>query len=1305
MNSNCPEPQKLRAFVFGQLTEESLESVSSHVQQCPACEKTVAALRETTDTDAGKASEAAPPIRQDVNAENDRPDPAASASGLTMIDQICDRFEAAWKAGQKPKLEEYLGNAPKAIRAGLEPHLRKVSAALQAAAPVAVTLERFVHCLTASGLMSAADVASFEAALPPEGKPKDAETLARSLVKAGKLTKYQAQAVYQGKIKGLVFDEYVVLDKIGEGGMGVVVKAQHRRMKRVVAIKMLPAATVKSPEAVQRFYREVEAAAKLTHANIVTAYDAREQAGIHYLIMEFVDGKDLAAMVKEHGPLGVREAVDCILQAARGLQYAHEQGIVHRDIKPGNLLLDKKGTVKILDMGLARIAGTAAVLGGPERLTTTGEVMGTCDYMSPEQALDAHDTDHRTDIYALGCTLYRLLTGQSLYKGETLMQVLLAHRENPIPSLCEARPDVPPPLDTVFRKMVAKQAEDRQQSMAEVIAELEAAMDLSSAQPASAQVDSSSAEMAKTLNFLQKGKPAGAATGQKKPAAKQRTQPHVERPKEVTLSLRERVGVRGITAIACVFSAFIVLGVILTFALRRGTLTVEIDEKLGKDVQVTVSQGGQQVNVADAKSGWTLSLSAGKYDLAVQGGDDKFQLDSQSVTVTRGGQAKVKVTLKNSPLPPGEGQGVRAVPPLAIAPFDAAKAKEHQAAWAKHLGVPVEITNSIGMKLVLIPPGEFDMGSPKELIEEELKRPDNDQWYKEHLPDEGPQHRVRITRPFYLGTYLVTQEEYQRVIGTNPSEFSATGNSVSKVAGQDTKRFPVECVSWDNAVEFCRKLSEAPEEKAAGRTYRLPSEAQWEYACRAGSTGRYDFSSGRSGIPKEYEEHEFSEYGWFNGNSKGMPHPVKLKRPNAWELYDMQGNVWEWCQDWCDKEYYAASPTEDPSGPPGGSDRVSRGGCWGDPARRCRAANRDNIGPGSHFNHLGFRVSQVLPDTTAERAKMSPATDAAQPSAGATANKPPPAITSPNPQSPVHLPAVGSLIGPDGKWKLPPGAPSPAVAPFDAARAKEHQATWARHLGVPVEITNSIGMRLVLVPPGEFEMGSPKELIGEEMRLHGDEGDGRYGERLPSEAPRHRVRITKPYWLGATHVTQEEYERVIGSNPSKFPGDPKRPVDQVSWDDSVEFCRKLSELPGEMAAKRRYGLPTEAQWEYACRAGSSTRFYFGDNERFLGEYGWFNQNSGGQTHPVAQKLANAWGLYDMHGNLWQWCQDWCDRDYYGKLSTDDPTGPPGGSHRVQRGGDWAGHGGECRSACRNDFRWTYDRYPESGFRVCLVPAD
>ena len=206
-----------------------------------------------------------------------------------------------------------------------------------------ITVEQYIERLTQSGLMSAAELAAFQDSLPPDNRPRDVQALVAALYRAGKLTKYQAKVVYEGKGKSLVFDEYVVLDQIGEGGMGVVLKAQHRRMKRLVAVKMLPAATMKSPGAVERFYREVEAAARLSHPNIVHAYDAREQGGRHCLVMEYVEGHDLAAVVNEHGPLPVREAIDCVVQAARGLEYAHGEGIIHRDIKPGNLLLDKKG--------------------------------------------------------------------------------------------------------------------------------------------------------------------------------------------------------------------------------------------------------------------------------------------------------------------------------------------------------------------------------------------------------------------------------------------------------------------------------------------------------------------------------------------------------------------------------------------------------------------------------------------------------------------------------------------------------------------------------------------------------------------------------------------------------------------------------------------------------------------------------------------------------------------------------------------------------------------------------------------------
>ncbi|HEV8068448.1 MAG TPA: protein kinase [Planctomycetaceae bacterium] len=339
-----------------------------------------------------------------------------------------------------------------------------------------LTVEQFAASIFQSGLLSPAEIDELNQRLTASDLPGEAREIASRLVTEGKLTRYQASVLLKASKDPLLIDNYVILDTLDTGGMGLVFKALHRSMNRVVALKLLPAAMMSAHDTVKRFQREVHAAAALSHPNIVAAYDAHQSEEIAYLVLEYVEGTNLFRLVKEQGPLPVTLAANYARQAATGLAYLHSRGIIHRDVKPANLILADDGTVKLLDMGLVRFASAEDLSCAEmdQELTQAGIVIGTVAYMSPEQALDTRSADQRSDIYSLGCTLFFLLTGRSLYHEETGMKTLLAHREQPVPTIRQFCEEAPVSLDAVFRTMVAKRPADRLQSMSEVVAALDA---------------------------------------------------------------------------------------------------------------------------------------------------------------------------------------------------------------------------------------------------------------------------------------------------------------------------------------------------------------------------------------------------------------------------------------------------------------------------------------------------------------------------------------------------------------------------------------------------------------------------------------------------------------------------------------------------------------------------------------------------------------------------------------------------------------------------------------------------------------
>ncbi len=818
----CPTHAALSNFAIGLVEDSQLEWIASHLESCESCVSQLSQLETSVDV---------------------------LALGLTTVKKAV--FADSRDAEQ-----------PQVIAQSVEfrPSQRDESSSVQ-------TVAQLQTILRESQLLHESDVNALSHL--EDSSATDLATIMCKFVSDGKLTRFQASRLLQGKSHGWVLGDYTIVDQLGAGGMGLVFKAQHRMMQRTVAIKVVPSLLLNSRTGLQRFHREIQAVAKLRHPNIVTAFDAGQFEGVNYLVMELLSGETLGRRIRTIGPLPINVALEYMRQIAQGLAYAHQQGIVHRDVKPDNIWIEdqpadvpstvspktqspkndlqENSRLKLLDFGLSHVR--LDHLNDDGRLTLGSNILGTIGYVAPEQARDSNSVDPRSDIYSLGCTLWCMVTGEPPYKDKSLLENYAQHRFSPVPDLSKHRPDAPRGLVQLLQRMMAKNIEDRPSGMQALAIELDALLD-----------------------NLQTSKP---------------------------------------TAQRITIAPWLVLGAAILVVLLLFMLS-----NLKSD-QTSASGNSQQDN---------------------------------------------KPT---EPVPPG---------PVARIPFSESEAAELQQQWATRLNRPVEYRiPGVELDCVLIPAGQFQMGSPREDIDRRLQELDagwEKDWLRRYADFEMTPHEVVLSQPYYIGKTEVTHKQFATFVESTGyvTEAESKGIGISHAKGLFRNQspeytwktpgynaidyLPVTQVTWQDAVAFCDWIS-----ASHNIDCKLPTEAQWEFACRGGSPHRWYFGPDRKPLLTEHS----------NNNANGVhgPRQVAQRRKNPFGLYDMLGNVREWCRDAFVPNANAtyASITTDPLVDEPSPIHTLRGGSFADSGEGQNCTSRQGNPPSDLCcDFFGFRIVINLKD-------------------------------------------------------------------------------------------------------------------------------------------------------------------------------------------------------------------------------------------------------------------------------------------------------------------------------------------------------
>jgi len=739
---------------------------------------------------------------------------------------------------------------------------------------------------------------------------------------------------------------YRIIRELGSGGMATVYLAVQEKLNRDVAVKVLSPALLADKQFAARFLKEAELAAKLHHSNIIPIYDVGQEGFSHYILMEYLESS-LKDKIKE-GPVEPAGGLSIVKQIVSALSYAHSRGFIHRDIKPENIMFRADGTAVLTDFGIAKAMGSAT------KLTKTGMSIGTPHYMSPEQAR-GKELDGRADIYSLGVVFYEMLTGNVPYDAEDSVAVAIMHIQEPIPKL-------PPHLKTyqpLLDRMMAKDRDVRARSGEEVIGMIDE-MGAGTVPPSARRPTPAQGTRTRPSEQGTPHKPAPPLEPPHLRDWKLRVGSEDGRPSRILLA-----GLAGALAIAVVL-LFVVLsrkpekvaqqvpspspapamrsepagGAATRPAIpppmiedqsakkkqeydkyfsKAKTAFVSGDYALaktyalqakGQEATYDVGALEERINskIAEQRQAAEEAEKARKEAAASKQAEQQQRKSAEEAAWSLASQANTQESYQEylDVFPSGDHATEAAAKKTELA---GQEGRAEELRTAQPASGRVWVKPKSGIEFVWVPPGRFKMGSNS----------------AEAFSGEQPIHDVELDG-FWMGKYEVTQGQWVKVMGSNSSSFKKGDN------------YPVEQVSWEDAQKFIGRLN-----VGTGITLRLPTEAEWEYACRAGTTGdRYA---------------SLDSVAWYSANSGSSTHPVGTKPANAWGLHDMLGNVWEWCQDWYGG--YGTGNSKNPTGPSSGSSRVDRGGSWSLDARNVRATYRGFSDPSHRVVDLGFRLART----------------------------------------------------------------------------------------------------------------------------------------------------------------------------------------------------------------------------------------------------------------------------------------------------------------------------------------------------------